>query len=105
MVGVVGVAILWSLWGLGRRLDRVGGGKAVGHLMRTLTFWIVGLMNTVLAEPGRGRTWEWWVAVMLRLAFADSVALYRKEQRARRPEAVLAAPDPAAPGPTATDEE
>ena len=37
------------------RLARAGGGRYVAHLLRTLTLWIVGLMNTVWARPGGGR--------------------------------------------------
>jgi len=81
VIGLVGAAILWNVVGLGRRLGHTGGGKHVAHLLRTLTMWIVGLMNTVWARPGGGRTWRWWVgAVLLALAVADSVALYRRER-------------------------
>lgn len=92
VIGVVGAAILWSLVGLGRRLYRAGGGKVAGHLPRTLALWLVGLMNTVWAVPGQGRTWRWWVGtVMLGLAIVDSVVLYHKEQRWREPRAPGAA--------------
>lgn len=83
VIGLVGAAIFWNLGGLGRRLARAGGGKYVAHLLRTLTLWIVGLMNTVWARPGEGRIWRWWVgAVLLALAVVDSAALYRRERRA-----------------------
>lgn len=54
VIGLVGAAILWNVVGLGRRLGHTGGGKHVAHLLRTLTMWIVGLMNTVWARPGGG---------------------------------------------------
>lgn len=93
VMGVAGSAILWSLLGLGMRLHRAGGGKAVGHLPRTLALWLVGLMNTVWAVPGQGRTWKWWVgAGLLALAVVDSILLYHKEQRSREPGAGPAAP-------------
>ncbi len=82
VIGLVGAAIFWNLGGLGRRLARAGGGKYVAHLLRTLTLWIVGLMNTVWARPGEGRIWRWWVgAVLLALAVVDSAALYVRERR------------------------
>jgi len=82
VVGVVVAAILWNLLGLGRRLRAAGGDKAVWHELRTLMFWLVGLMNTVWARPGAGGTWKWWVGiVLLLLAAADTIALYLKEQR------------------------
>ncbi|MEJ2068971.1 MAG: hypothetical protein P8X58_00955 [Syntrophobacterales bacterium] len=93
VMGVVVAAILWSLQGLGRRLYRAGGGQALGHLPRTLAFWLVGLMNTVWAVPGQGRTWKWWIGVvLLTLAVVDSMLLFRKEQRLREPGVGPAAP-------------
>ena len=42
VLGLVALAILWNLLGLGRRLYRSGGGRALWHMVRTLTFWAVG---------------------------------------------------------------
>jgi hypothetical protein len=82
VIGLVGAAILWNLWCLGARLARAGGGRYVAHLLRTLTLWIVGLMNTVWARPAGGRGWRWWIgAVLLALAVVDSAALYVRERR------------------------
>lgn len=83
VLGLVALAVLWNLLGLGRRLLQVGGGRAVWHLVRTLGFWMVGLLNTVLVRPEDVGSWKHvlgWVFILT--AGADSVALYRKEQSA-----------------------
>ncbi len=81
VIGAVSGTILWSLWRLGRRLARAGGGRAVNHLFRVLTWWIVGLMNTVGARAGAGGTWRWWVGIaLLATAVVDTVALHRRER-------------------------
>jgi len=88
VLGTVAAAVLYNLVQLGRRLYRVGGGGAVWHLVRTLTFWVLGLLNTALARPGDVGSWKYvlgWAFVAI--AIADSIALYRKEQAATRPPA------------------
>jgi hypothetical protein len=88
VLGIVASAVLYNLVQLGRRLLRVGGGGAVGHLVRTLLFWIGGLFNTVLARPRDVGSWKYvlgWALVVT--AAVDSVAVYRKEQAAARPPA------------------
>lgn len=81
VLGIVASAILYSLVQLGRRLHRVGGKGAVWHLVRTLVFWVLGLLNTVLARPGDVGSWKYalgWVLVVV--ASLDSVDVYRREQ-------------------------
>lgn len=78
---VAGV-IVWALVGLGRRLNGVGGGRAVWHEGRTVMFWLIGLMNTLWARPEDAGSWKWWVGVVLLVAAAaDTVALYLRERR------------------------
>lgn len=80
VIGLVATAVLWSLVQLGRRLHRAAGGRAVWHLQRTVLFWILGLLNTALLRPEDVGTWKNWVGwVLLLIAAADSVALFKKE--------------------------
>jgi hypothetical protein len=82
LVVVLAAAVLWNLVGLGRRLRAAAGDKAVWHETRTLLFWVLGLMNTVWAKPGDEGSWNWWVGVVLLVvALADTMALYRRERR------------------------
>jgi len=84
-IGVVAAAMAWPLWRLGVRLHAFGGAPAAWHAVRALCFWLIGLMNTVWAVPGAEGTWKWWGGVVvLGVAAADSVAVYRKERRALR---------------------
>lgn len=70
----------------GQRLYRAGGDKALGHLLRTLTFWIVGLFDTVLIRPEDLGSWKNVVGwVLLVVALVDSVALAIKERASLRP--------------------
>jgi len=80
VIGLVGLAIAWHLFQLGRRLHAVGGGRALWHLLRTLVFWAVGLRG-VLAHSGP-QLLGWGVLV---LAIADSVALVRRERSGLQP--------------------
>lgn len=74
--------LLWNLVRLGKRLNAAGGGEAVQHEGRTVTLWLVGLMNTAWARPGDVGSWTWWVgAILVVLAVADTAALFRREQR------------------------
>jgi len=85
VLALVALAILWNVLGLGRRLYRSGGGRAVWHLLRTLTFWTLGLLNTVWIRPEHAGSWKnvlGWV--LLVTACVDSVALYRMEQSQAR---------------------
>ena len=82
VISLVSLAILWNLFNLGRRLHRRGGAKSVWHLQRTLLFWVIGLLNTVLVRPAEVGSWEnlaGWVFLVL--AAADTIALWRKEQQ------------------------
>jgi hypothetical protein len=85
VLGIVTSAVLYNLAQLGRRVYGMGRGRGVWHLTRTLTFWVVGLLNTVLAPPeevGSRKYLLGWAFVAI--AIVDSVALYRKEQAAPR---------------------
>ncbi|MEZ5319078.1 MAG: hypothetical protein R2752_16880 [Vicinamibacterales bacterium] len=85
VIGLVASAVLWNIVNLGLRLHRIGGGREVWHLQRTLLFVAIGLMNTVFARPEQTGTWRFWVGgAMLVLAAADVVALYRVEWRGGR---------------------
>lgn len=80
VVGLLGLAVAWNLLQLGRRLYHQGGGQAVWHLLRTLLFWVIGLMNTAWIHPRDIGTWRNWIgAVLLVVAAIDTMALHRKE--------------------------
>ena len=84
VIGLVSCAILWSLIQLGRRLHWIGGTKDVWHLLRTITFWVVGWFNTALIRPEDTGTWKNWLGwALLVTAALDTVALFRKEWLAR----------------------
>lgn len=86
VLGLVTLAVLWNLFRLGQRLHAAGGDKALGHLLRTLLFWIVGLFNTVLIRPEEVGSWKNIVGwVLLVAALLDSVALAAKERGSLRP--------------------
>jgi hypothetical protein len=94
VVGLLCLAVAWHLLQLGRRLHRLGGGKAVWHLQRTLLFWIIGLMNTAWIRPEDVGSWKFWVgAALLVIAVIDTIALLRQEFAA----APATAPDPGPP--------
>jgi len=81
VLGLVVLAVLYNLVQLGRRLHHVAGPKAVWHELRTILFWVGGLLNTTLARPEHVGTWRYVVGwLLLAVAVADSVALYHKEQ-------------------------
>lgn len=80
VMGLVVLAILWNLFRLGQRFYRAGGGN-LWHLQRTVLLWIIGLLNTALIRPEDVGSWKnvvGWVVLMI--AVADSIALYRKER-------------------------
>ncbi|MCA9726291.1 MAG: hypothetical protein KC729_01315, partial [Candidatus Eisenbacteria bacterium] len=77
------LAILWNVIQLTRRVHAVGGGRSVWHVQRTVLFWIVGLMNSVLIRPELAGSWRNYVGWgMLALAVFDTVLLFRSERRA-----------------------
>jgi len=81
LLGIVASAIVYNLVQLGRRLHRVGGTGAVWHLVRTLTLWVVGLLNTLLARPEAVGSWKYALGwILVAVAALDSVGLYRREQ-------------------------
>jgi hypothetical protein len=92
VLGLAAAAVAWNLVQLGRRFHAAGQPRALAHLGRTLCFWTVGVMNTVLRpEPFD----SWKVAVgwlMLLLAAIDTIWLWRKER------AVLTRPHPPVEG-------
>lgn len=78
---LLGLALLWDLICLARRLHAAGGGRALWHLLRTLLFWGAGLSDTVLIRPERVGTWHHAAGwVLLALATLDTAALYRRER-------------------------
>jgi len=80
VIGLLGLAVGWNLVQLGRRLHRLGGGKAVWHLQRTLLFWIIGLLNTAGVRPQDVGSWKHWTGwALLAVAAMDTAALLRKE--------------------------
>ncbi len=88
VISLVGLAILWNVVNLGRRLYRAGGGRDLWHLQRTLLFWILGIFNTALIRPEEAGSWKnilGWILVVV--AAADTVVLYRKERAATKPPA------------------
>lgn len=85
VMSLIGLAILWNIFKLGQRLYRLGGGKDLWHLQRTLLFWIIGLLNTVWVRSEQTSSWRVPVGVLfLVVAAMDSVALYRKERASVR---------------------
>lgn len=86
VLGLIGLAVLWNLVRLGQRLYGHGGGRDLWHLLRTLLFWGIGLLNTLFipaAEVGSWKNVLGWV--VLALAVMDTVLLYRKERAATSP--------------------
>lgn len=81
VIGLVMLAISWNLVRLGQRLYRVGGGRDLWHLQRTILFWVIGLLNTAWIRGDGAGSWKnvvgWFFVV---LAMLDTVMLYRKEQ-------------------------
>ncbi len=83
VIGLVCCALGWNLVQLGRRLCRRGGGRDLWHLLRTITFWIVGWLNTGLIRAEDAGTWKNWLGwALLLIAAADTIALFLKERRA-----------------------
>ncbi|MBK8974741.1 MAG: hypothetical protein IPM29_02335 [Planctomycetes bacterium] len=78
----ISAAILWNLVQLGRRLHAAGGAKAVWHLIRTVGFWVIGLVDTLLRRPEDFGTWRPYVGwILLLIAVADTIALGVQEHR------------------------
>jgi len=92
VIGLVSCAILWNLIQLGLRLHSVSH-MNLWHLLRTLTFWIVGLFNTVLLRPEDVGEWKHtagWLFILL--AIGDSIFVFMKERRFVAERAVDAPP-------------
>lgn len=84
------LAVVWNLLQLGRRFHAAGRPRDVWHLLRTLGFWAIGIMNTLL-RPEPHASWKIAVGwLVLLLAAVDTVAIARKEQellgRLRQPD-------------------
>lgn len=81
VIGLVVGAILYNIVQLARRLHRTGGRKAVWRVQRTVLFWVIGLLNTVLLQPEHVGSWRHWVGwTMFAIAAADTIALFMKER-------------------------
>ncbi len=81
VMGLVICALLYSLAQLTRRLYRAGGTKDAWHVQRTVLFWIVGLLNTVLLRPEHVDSWRPWVGWLFLVAAAvNTVTLFIKER-------------------------
>jgi len=84
LIGLVLLAVLWNLGNLGTLLHRIGGGRSLWHLQRTLLFWIVGILNTGLARPGDVRSWRYVVGwIFIVVAALDTYQIHRKERAAQ----------------------
>jgi len=80
VITLVTLAITWNVVRLARRL-RVLGGAAVWHVLRTVLFWVIGLMNVAFRAPKDTTTWTFVLGlVLVGTATFDTVALYRKER-------------------------
>lgn len=85
VLGLFALAILWNLFKLGQRLYRTGRANDLWHLLRTLLFWVVGLLDTAFSPPEDVGSWKYYLGwAFLVLAAADSVALFRKERASVR---------------------
>ena len=85
VIVVVGGAIAWNIVRLALRLLEARSGRDVWHLIRTLSFWLVGLANTAWVSAESSGTWVSWAGwLFLFAAVVDSVLLYQLEQRARQ---------------------
>lgn len=88
VIGLVAAAIGWNLVQLGRRLQQLDGGKSVWHLLRTITFWIVGLLNSALIRPEDVGGWKNWIGWgFIALAVFDMILLGVKERSGVSPPA------------------
>jgi len=74
-------ALLWNLFQLGRRLARPGQLRDVWHLVRTVGFWVIGLLDT-WGRLDRPASWQQIIAwAILVIAAIDTFLIARKEAR------------------------
>jgi len=88
VLSLIGLAILWNLLQLTRRLHRARGMGGAWRVPRTLLFWGIGLMNTPVLRPETLGGWRPWVGgAFLVLAGLDTAWVARDEWRLRQAEA------------------
>ena len=91
-------AIMYNVIRLARRLFAAGGLKDVWHLIRTMGFWAIGLLNTALARSSDVGSWKYWLGWgVLGLAVYDTYAIFRKERSAMASVSTAAVRDPESP--------
>ncbi|MCP5020308.1 MAG: hypothetical protein GY930_00895 [bacterium] len=84
VMALVVCAMLYNLAQLTRRLYRSGGAKDAWHVQRTVLFWVVGLLNSLLLRPEHVDGWRQWVGLLfLVVAMGDTVVLFAKERGTR----------------------
>jgi hypothetical protein len=84
VIGLVGLAILWNLANLARRLYRLRGARALWTLHATVGLWLVGIFNTFLLRPelvGTWRNWAGWISAAI--AALGTLALFFQEKGTR----------------------
>lgn len=80
VVALAGLAVLWNVVNLVLRFYRLGGGRSLWHVQRTLLFWVIGIFNTALIRPEEVGSWQHVVGwIMVILAVVDTVHLARLE--------------------------
>lgn len=83
VIALVCAAILWNVVKLGHILYGAGGGQNLWHLLRTLSFWVIGWFNTAMVKDEDVGSWTNWLGwLLLVIALCDSVAIWHKERKA-----------------------
>jgi len=81
VLGLVTLAVVWNLFQLSRRLYAAGGRRELWHLLRTLIFWVSGILGAFGPHTPGGGAWQQGLGwLLLGVAVVDSVALYRVER-------------------------
>ncbi len=82
VIALVCLAVLWNLTQLGRRLHEAHGTRGLWHMQRTVLFWIVGVLNTVLIRDEFQGTWKHWLGwALVAIAVCDTIAILKKENQ------------------------
>lgn len=85
VLALLGLAVLWNVVNLSLRFHRLGGGRSLWHVQRTLLFWIIGILNTALIRPENVGSWRHVVGwIIIILAAVDTVHLARLERAGLR---------------------